>query len=178
MEPAKPVKIWQPLLVLVLFAVGIIWLVNTFNTGNPLWFWSGQPEFRPSRIIIHHYGTATTLEPGMEGYEALTAALNESFANFVNAGLVDIGISEETVARYYEQEFVLEVTYPETIQFNTAVRMTNVNQLLIPIDGRHSEQAYVFLGNNGFWLAGAMQLPGLGPIEGVLRELGYVKGGR
>jgi hypothetical protein len=177
MEPAKPVKLWQPLLVLALFAVGVIWLINTFNTGNPLWFWPSQPEYRPSRIIIHHYGTATTLQPGMVGYEELTAALNESFANFVNAGLVDVGVSEETVARYYEQEFVLEITYPQTIEFNTAVRMTNVNQLLIPIDGRHSDQAYVFMGNNGFWLAGAMQLPGLGPIQSVLREQGYAEEG-
>lgn len=166
-------------MVLVLFAVGIIWLVNTFNTGNPLWFWrGGQPEFRPSRIVIHYYGTATTLQPGMEGYEELTAVLNESFTTFTNSGLVDVGISEDTVARYHGEEFVLEISYPGRIQFNTPVRMTNVNQLLIPIDGRHSAQAFVFLGNNGFWLAGAMQLPSLEPIELVLRELGYAKRGR
>jgi hypothetical protein len=177
MEPVKPVKIWQPFVVLALFACGVIWLINTFNTSNPLWFWPRQPELRPSRILIYHYGTAMTLEPGMEGYEELTAVLNQSFAGFNNSALVNVGIGDETVARYYEEEFVLEITYPGTIQFNTPVRMDNVNQLLIPIDGRHSDQGFVFIGNNGFWLAGAMQLADLEPLRAELRRQGYEEDG-
>lgn len=175
MESARPVKIWQPFLVLVLFAVGAIWLINYFNTGNPLWFSSRQPEYRPTRIIIHNYGTDVVLQAGMPGYEEMTAALNLAFDDFVNAGLVDVGIGEDTLQRYYEQELVLEINYGQNIRFNTAARMTNVNQLLIPIDARHSDQGFVFLGHNGFWLAGALQLGDREPILAVMREQGYLE---
>jgi hypothetical protein len=175
MEPIKPIKLWQPLLVVVLFILFMVWTVNVLNTGNPWWFLSAtQPTYQPSRIVLHHYGTAVTLRPGDEHYAEISAGLNEALSRFRNKDLISLGLSQETLRRYQEEQFVLEAYYSQPIRFNTPVRMQRVTQLLIPIDGRHANVGYFFMGDNGRWLAGAMQMQNPEPLLRVLRELGYL----
>jgi hypothetical protein len=169
------IKLLEPLLIMIGVVVGILWLINTLNTGNPLWFAPVQPTYEPSRIIVRDYGTAVTVQPGHPHYQPLSEALNAAFADFQNTDLVGIGLSEDTLRRYAEQELVLEVYYPEPIRFNTPVRMRNVNQLLIPIDATHANKNYVFIGSNGRWLAGAMVMANAAPLAETMRRLGYLE---
>lgn len=174
MESLKPISLKQPLIITALILLFLIWGINTLNTGNPLWFFSSaQATYTPSRIILRHYGTTITIGPDDEHFAEITAALNESLSNFRNTDLVSLGLSEGTLQRYYEEEFIMEIYYPQPIVFNTSVRMSNVTQLLIPIDGRHDGQGYVFMGSENRWLAGAMQMRDPEPLLGTLRELGY-----
>lgn len=164
-------KLLVVVLVVVLFGM---WAINTLNTGNAFWFLPFQPEYRPSRIIVRDHGRAVTLLPGEEAYEKLTLAVNASFSDFANSSLIDIGLSEETLQRYHQQDLVLELYYPQFITFNTPVRMSKVNQLLFPVRGRHEGRGYLFMGRDGRWLAGAMQLRDTEPIMLVMAELGYL----
>lgn len=175
MDTLPKIKLYQPLLMMLVVILAIFWIINAFNTGNAFWFLPVQPEFEPSRIIVRAYGTAVTLQKGDPGYEPIAAALNESFSGFANTSLVSIGISEETLRRYHEEELVLEAYYPGEIQFNTTVRMQGVNQLLIPIDGTHDDKRYLFFGNNGSWRVGAMVMRDDTPIRQALSELGYLE---
>ncbi len=153
--------------------LGVFYLVGWLNTGNPLWMFPVQPEYEPSTIIIRDNGEETVLKKGMPGFLELTDALNEAFSDFANADLIPVGLSENTLNEYQESGFVLEIRYPENIQFNTPVRMRTINQLLIPIEGRNSGERFVFIGNNGKWLAGAMAMASDEPIMQALRDLGY-----
>jgi len=174
MEPAPKIKIYQPLGILIGAVLLIFWLINSFNTGNFLWFLPIQPIFEPSRIIIRHEGTAVTIQRGDPEYVLLTDALNETHAGFVNSDLVSIGLSEETLRRYNEEELVIESYYADDIQFNTSVRMRGINQLLIPIEGTHADRNYLFIGQNGSWRAGAFVVRDSTPIRQALTELGYL----
>lgn len=167
---SSPVKAF---FILVIIALGIIWLLNAFNTGNPLWFLPIQPTYIPSRIIVRDYGTAVTLNSGPE-FDTLRAALDDTLSGFKNTALIDLGLSDETLQRYREEELVVEVYYPRNITFNTSVRMSHVNQLLIPIDGTHAGNDYVFIGSNGRWFAGVMMVNDMSPLLAVMRELGYL----
>lgn len=177
MVPAKKTNIRDPLIILVVVVVGFWWLINVFNTGNPLFFLPFQPTYVPSRIVVRDYGTAVTLRPGDDGFDTLTAALDETLSSFTNTALVDIGLSEETMRRYAEEELVLELYYGENLEFNTSVRMTNVNQLLIPIDATHADNNYVFIGANGAWRVGAMEVADMTSLKAAMRTLGYLAEG-
>lgn len=169
------VKPFKPLLIFIVIAIGLWWLINTFNTGNPLWFSPVQPTFVPNRFVVWNYGTAVTILPGSAAYNTLNTALNQSLADFRNRSLADIGLGDETLRRYQEQELVLEIYYSEDITFNTLVRMTKINQLLIPIDATHAGQGYLFLGSHGEWRVGAMVMSNEQPLQDALRQLGYLK---
>lgn len=175
METLPNFKLREPILVLVAAILLIWWVINALNTGNPLWFLPFQPTYQPSRIIVRDYGTAVTLRPGDDGYDELTEALNETLSDFRNRDLIPIGLGEETLRRYHEEELVVEVYYPEEVRFNTAVRLRGVNQLLIPIDATHDDQNYVFIGSNGQWRAGAMVVESDEPLRQRMREMEYLE---
>ncbi len=176
METLPKFKLREPLLILVVSILGIWWLINTMNSGNPLWFFPIQPTYQPSRIVVHEYGTAVTLLPGMDEYDRLTTALNASLTGgFKNTALSSLGLSEETLRRYNERELALEIYYGEYIRFNTPIRMNKINQLLIPIDGTHSGYGYIFMGSSGAWRVGAIEVKNDDPLLMTMRELGYLK---
>ena len=175
MDTLPKIKQWEPLLILIGVAVGILWILNTLNTGNPLWFLPIQPIYEPSRIVIHNYGETVTIRRGEPGYVELSKGLNETLSSFHNTDLISIGLSEETLQRYNEEELVVETYYADEIEFNTPVRMVGVKQLLIPIDATHAGNGYVFMGANGQWRAGAMAVEDDTPLKNALRILGYLQ---
>lgn len=165
-------SIWQLLLIVFAAVLAIFYGVGFLNTGNALWFLPIQPEFEPRRIVIRGNGEVVRFERGDPEFEQLTTALNAALSDFNNNDLVPIGISQETIDDYTENGLVMEILYPQAIQFNTPVRMRNINQLLIPLEGRHAGNRYVFLGNNGLWLAGAMVMTDDTPLTDTIRVLG------
>lgn len=166
-------SILQPLLMFLGAILLIVYLVGALNTGNWLWVLPIQPDYEPARIIIRDYGQATEFRPGDDGFAELADALDLAFADFSNLDLIPIGLSDETLQDYNESSLVMEIYYPQDIRFNSIVRMSNVNQLLIPIEGRHAGNRYVFLGADGRWLTGAFVMTNDQPIRDALGTLGF-----
>lgn len=152
----------------------LIYAVGALNTGNWLWFSPVQPDYEPSRILVRQQGQSFEYTPGQPGFDSLAAALDTSFADFTNSDLVPLGLSDETMAEWNESGVVVEVYYGQDIRFNTAVRMRNINQLLIPIEGRHSGNRYVFMGNEGGWIVGALTMADETALRDALRQLGHI----
>lgn len=168
-------SVTQLFLIVGLAIFGVFYVVGWLNTGNPLWVLPVQPEYEPQRIVIRNDGELTELQKGMPGFIELTDAFNMAFSEFNNSSLVPIGLSEETLEDYNETGTVLHIFYNQNIRFNTPVRMNNINQLLVPIEGRNANEGYVFMGNNGNWLAGAMDMTSDEAIYQALRDLGYIE---
>ncbi len=162
-----------PFIIFVVVVLAAIYALNVFNTGNILWFAPIQPSYRPTRIVVRHYGTTTNFRPGDEGYEVLAEALDDTFADFRNTATISLGLSDDTLHAYDTVAFVVEAYYGEDVRFNTPVRMTGVNQLLFPVDARHSGKGYLFMGSNGSWRVGAMQVSDAQPLLSALDGLGY-----
>lgn len=168
-------SILQPILTFVGVFVFIAYAVGAMNTGNWLWFLPVQPDYEPSRILVRDNGRSVEYRPGIDGFVELADALDLSLADFSNSDLVPLGLSDETLMEYNESAVVMEVFYPQNIRFNTAVRMRSINQLLIPIEGRHSGNRFVFLGSSGRWLAGALVMADDTPLTEALRRLGHLE---
>ena len=169
------IKLWKPILAFVLFGAVSLWLLNTLTTGNPLWFFPIQPSYAPNRIVIHNFGEEIELRPGDLAFEKIAAGVDQSLSRFSNTALIDVGLGDSTLADYQTKALVVEVYYPSNIRFNLPIRMERVNQLLFPIVGRHQDTKYVFIGYNGEWLVGALQVYSNQPLLDALRELGYLQ---
>lgn len=113
--------------------------------------------------------------PGDAGFDQLAAALNETLSAFKNRDLVPIGIGDETLRAYYEEGLVVEAFYATEVRFNLPARFEGINTLLIPVDARHAENNYVFLGRNREFLASALQVESREPLDNALRVLGYLE---
>lgn len=174
-EELRPFRLWQPVLLAILAFIAIWYGVNFLNTGNPMFFIPVQPEYRPTRILVRNYGTTVTVQPGHPHYEALTAALNSSLSDFSNNDAGTLGLSDETLRRYREEELVLEVYYGTNVVFNTNIRMSGVNQLLIPVDATHAGQGNVFMGTNGRWRVGTLRMTDDSALRDTMRDLGYLQ---
>lgn len=177
MEPLPKLKLREPLIILVLVVFAFFWAINALNTGNAFWFLPYQPTFQPSRIVVRNFGETVDLQLGSPGFSELTQALNETFANgFDNTELVSIGLSDETLRRYAEEELVMEIYYGQDVSFNTRVRMAGVTQLLVPLEGTHADRRYLFFGGRGAWRVGAMVMNDDAPLRNTMRELGFLAG--
>ncbi len=168
----KKPQLISPLLIAISVVLLVVWGFYALTTGNPLWF-RPMPErsYDFDRIVIYHYGNSIEAQSGSDEFRALEAALNQALGRF--RGRVPVGLSNATLEDYYEKEFVIELLFSSDIGLTISLSDTTVNQLLIPIDGRHSGNRFVFVGNNDDWLASALIMEDPQPIFTVLDELGY-----
>lgn len=166
-------RVLQPFILMVIFIVAVFYLINAFNTENWFWFQNNAENVRPSRILILHDGERIMVQAGHPNYDALADAIESSLSDLNNTALVDIGLSEETLADYASEGLVLELYYDKPVIFNTMARTGKPTQLLIPIEGRHAGNGLAFLGGNGRWWVGAVRMADPSPLLTALAQLGY-----
>jgi len=171
-HPSK-IRIWEPLLTLVILGVAAVYMTNVFNTGNWLWFQGGVSNVRPVRIVVVDQGQRTVLTNGHAYFNTLADAAETALSKLSNTDLVAIGLSDQTLQDYASDSLVLELYFDEPIQFNTMARVGKPTQLLIPIDGRHADGGYVFRGQGGNWWFGALRMADPTPLYNALTQMGY-----
>lgn len=172
-QPTK-IRVWEPLLIIVLAMVGIIYIVNVFNTGDWLWFQSTTLDATPDRLRIRHYGEETFIQSGHNDYQQLAEVLNRAISDFNNTALIDVGFGKETLTYYDTKGVVLELFYDNPLEFRAPFRAGNPTQILIPIEGRHAGRNYFFRGNKGEWWFGAMRMSDSTELYATLETLGYL----
>lgn len=171
-HPSK-IRLIEPMITLAIFATLAFYFLNVFNTGNWLWFRGGTTEINPSRIIIINEGERQVFQPGMANFDLIAEATAQSLNKFSNTDLIDIGLSEQTLADYDTSALIVEVYFDAPVQFNTLARTGEPTQLLIPINGRHAKGAYVFRGAQGEWWFGAIRMADPQPLYHALQQMGY-----
>ena len=174
MKHPNKIRVIEPFLGLALFVVAAIYLVNAFNTGNWFWFRGNTVNVRPSRIIIVDHGERIILNPGHPAFTPLVNGATESLSKLNNSGIVDVGLSEQTLADYATDSLVLELHFDSPVVFNTAARTGKPTQLLIPIEGRHADGGLVFRGEKGEWWYGAVRMADPQPLLLALEQMGYL----
>ncbi|MCA9998174.1 MAG: hypothetical protein KDE56_20575 [Anaerolineales bacterium] len=173
-QPAK-IRVWEPLLVVLLALAGIIYAINVFNTGDWLWFQSTALDAHPDRLRIRYYGNETFIQPGHDDYQALADVLDRAISDFNNTALIDVGFGDETLEYFDTQGVVLELFYDNPIEFHAPFRAGNPTQILIPIEGRHAGRNYFFRGDKGVWWFGAMRMSNSTELYATLEAMGYLQ---
>lgn len=171
-HPSK-IRVVEPFIGLGLFCIVVFYAINVLNTGNWLWFRSRAVNVKPARIVIVNHGERTVISPGHADFIPLSEAVETSLEKLNNTDLVGIGLSEQTLADYDSQSLILELYFDKPVVFNSMARTGEPTQLLIPINGRHSDGNYVFRGAKGEWWYGAVRMADPDPLMSALQSMGY-----
>ena len=122
----------------------IIYFGIALNTQDAIWFW---PVFdaQAYEIVMNCHGEFSIYRPSTPEHRQLTLLLNEQLSSWKNWD--QLTMSEETYQYYQTSDdvVVLEYHYSPQVRIHSAYSFyKNVNTLIIPLEGRHSDKNAVF----------------------------------
>lgn len=156
---------------IVLFIYGTVALLSQ----DPRWFLSRAEIPDPQRIVIRVDGEETELTAAESDYAPLVAATRRALSGFNNWAPGSMGLSESTLTEYQSQGTVIELYFDEAVDFHLPFPDGNPTALLMPIEGRHGGEGYVFRGRKGRWWAGQLIMSDPQPLNDALSALGYIQ---
>lgn len=168
-------SLWEPVLIFVFIIAALVYGTVAAVSGDPLWFLGGATFPDPERIVIRVEGVETVLTRNSPGYEIMAKATRKALSSFKNSAPVALGLSDETLQEYQHRFTVLELYYSEPVDFHLPFNDGDPTALLIPIEGRHAGQGYVFRGGDGAWWARPLNMSDPQPIFDALAALGYIE---
>ncbi len=154
----KEPSVWNLIIIVVLLIVLIVYSIIAFATGDWLWFSTSFRE-TPNAIVLHCYGDTTDLDPGSFHFAKFKEIMNESMSG--RKRWDPLTMSEETYVEYQTnpQMIVVEYFYPEPIRVHSSYKFySNVDNLVVPIEGRHSQTNAVFGQAGGVPTAGSLHI--------------------
>jgi hypothetical protein len=164
-----------PLLVIA-GTIGLLFYgVVALLSEDPLWFLGRAVLPAPRRIIIRVNGEEDVLTPSSPGYDLLVAAAGQAMSAFKNLAPLSAGLSEKTLKEYERQGVTLALYFDAPVDFHLPFSDGQPTALLIPIQGRHADQGYVFRGKRGKWWSGAIRMSDPQPLYDALSTLGYIQ---
>lgn len=175
-QAAPKINAWKPLLVTIIFAVGLVYVSVAASSRDFLWFISGTNDAEIVRIIMVDAGVRTVFQPGDAEFEAIRSGLNTSLSEIDNNNLLPIGLSDETIIDYDTKDTIMEIHYDEPIKFHLPFRTGEPDALLFPISGRHAGSGVFFRGDarENEWWYGGLRMADPAPLYNALAETGYV----
>jgi hypothetical protein len=160
---------WIGIVSIVIIAYSVIAL----NTGDWLWFWSKFDD-KPNQIILHCYGEDMVIDPYSQGFSDITRLVNASLSG--SKRWDPLSLSEETYQDYqtHPDMMTLELHYPQSVRIHSdTIFFSNVDTLIIPLDGRHAGSGAIFARNqDGDPAAGALIVENTPIIAKHLSALG------
>jgi hypothetical protein len=161
------------LIVIVVVAIAlVIYAIISFGTGDWLWFSSSFNE-TPNAIVLHCYGESIDIEPGTFHFSKLKQIMNESMSG--RKRWDSLTMSEETYQDYQtnSQMIVLEFFYPEPLRVHSSYKFYSyVDNLVVPIEGRHSQTNAVFGQANGIPTGGSLHIDSTEQFKVYMTNMG------
>jgi hypothetical protein len=161
------------LIIIVLLALTLsIYLLISFATGDWLWFSTNFRE-TPNAIVLHCHGQTINIAPGSFNFSKLKEIMDESMSG--RKRWDPLTMSEQTYLDYQTspQMIMVEFFYPEPIRVHSSYKFySNVNNLVVPIEGRHSQTNAVFGQGNGVPTGGSLHIKSTEPFKVYLNNMG------
>ena len=166
----KSPSIMSLLVIVIVIIVVIGYLMISLGTGDFLW-WNQNFSERPTAVVVHCYGENININPGSYHFGALTEAVNDSLSG--EKRWDSLSLSEETYRDYQSNPTMLtiEMFYPEPIRVHSNYKFfSSVDNLIIPLDGRHSDFNTVFGQNQGVPAGGSLHVESIQTIGEYLKN--------
>lgn len=147
------------LVIIVVIVIALsIYAIISFATGDWLWFSSSFRE-TPTAVVLHCRGETVSFDQGSFHFSKLTRIMNDSMSG--RKRWDPLTMSEETYNEYTTspQMIALEFFYREPIRVHSSYKFySSVNNLVIPLEGRHSQTNAVFGQNDGVPAGGSLHI--------------------
>lgn len=167
----------QPSVITLILISSVIIVVIMFSilsmaTGDVLWFWPVFDE-TPIGISLYCYGDKIALDPESALYPQLSLAFNETMSEYKNWDSLTMSDSSWADYQSNDQFTTLIFHYQEPFRVHSTYKyFSNVDTLVVPLDGRHSSTNAVF-GMNGDALgSGAFHIETIVPLINLINSHG------
>jgi hypothetical protein len=157
------------LIVIVIIAI-LVYGIISLSTGDLMWF-SNRFTETPNGVIVHCFGNTIEFNPGSYQFGALTEIMNETMSG--QKRYDSLSMSLETYQDYQQHPgmVAIEFFYPTPIRVHSEVKFySNVDNLIIPLEGRHAQTNAVFGQNNGTPTAGSLHVDSTERLKEFLRN--------
>ena len=154
----KDPSIRNLVIIVVIAMILVVYAIISFTTGDWLWFSNRFSEL-PNAVVLHCYGETTEINPGSFHFSRLTEIMNESMSG--RKRWDSLTMSEGTYEEYQTspQMLVVEFFYPEPVRVHSTYSLySNVDNLVVPLDGRHAQTNAVFGQNDGVPTGGSLHI--------------------
>lgn len=155
--------------VVIVVAV-LIYALVALNTQDHLWFVSTFSE-RPNQIVINCYGEQLILREGSPYFDGLVELINAVLSG--RKYWDSTTLSEETYQEYQKSSnmMVIELFYAPRVRIHSFYKyFSNLDSIVIPLDGRHANTNAIFGRVNDLSTAGALHFEGIPDIREYIEE--------
>lgn len=160
---------------MVVIVAVIFYLVIFVNTGDAQWF-VGTFDGTPNKIVVHCFGTDLEFSPVDEHFEPLNELVNESISS--DKRWDPLSLSDATYQDYQTHPgmMTLEMTYSPAVRVHSNTKyFSNVDTLIIPLVGRHSQYNTIFGRYNDEINAGSFHVESTAQMTEYLAAQGICK---
>ena len=159
---------------LVVIVIGVLLTVvyTMISLATSDWLWFSQ-EFSetPRAVVVHCHGETVNFDPGSYHFKALTELMNKSLSGRKNWD--SLTLSAETYQDYQTdpQMIAVEFFYATPVRVHSSYKYySNVDNLVVPLEGRHAQTNAVFGQNQGTPTAGALHVESTTPFKEYLNN--------
>lgn len=147
------------LILIVIVAVAIIvYLMISFATDDFLWFSTAFRE-TPNAIVLHCYGETSEIDPGSFQYLKLKEIMNDSMSGSKRWDPLTMSVATYQEYKTNPDMIVVEYFYPEPIRVHSSYKFySSVDNLVVPLVGRHAQTNAVFGQANGIPTGGSLHI--------------------
>lgn len=160
------------LIIIVILAIGVVvYALISFATGDFLWF-SNTFRETPNAIVLHCYGETIDIDPGSFHFSKFKEIMNESMTG--RKRWDPTTMSEETYIDFQtnQKSIMVEFFYPEPVRVHSTYKFySNVDNLIVPLKGHHSQTNAVFGRANGTPNGGSLHIESTDEFRTYLKNM-------
>lgn len=167
----KDPSIRNLVIIVIVVLILIVYAIIAFTTGDLLWF---STTFRetPYAVVLHCRGETLDIDQGSFHFSRLTRIMNDSMSG--RKRWDSLTMSTETYQDYQTnpQMVVVEFFYREPVRVHSTYSYySNVDNFVVPIEGRHAQANVVFGQNNGIPTGGALYIESIDEFKVYLQNM-------
>ena len=150
----------------------LIYLIIALNTGDLLWI---SPFFNanPVAIVVHCYGEDVPIDTSSDEFSDINSLVQQALTG--RKRWDPLTMSAVTYQEYQSHPgmMVLELFYGSKIRIHSHYKFfSNVDTLIIPLDGRHAQTNAIFGRTNEYINVGSFHVKTTAPLVEYLSEEG------
>ncbi|HLF89453.1 MAG TPA: hypothetical protein VI451_10940 [Anaerolineales bacterium] len=172
MDKSRSPSLGGLIITVVIVVVALMYVFVALNTQDSLWF---VPTFaeHPTQIVLNCYGKPLFIRPEDPRYEELVNKVNETLSG--NKNWDSLTISDETYAEYQDSSemMIMELFYAPRVRIHSFYKyFSDLDSIIIPLDGRHAQTNAIFGRTNNASTAGALHYDQIPEIRAFIEEQG------
>jgi hypothetical protein len=160
------------LVTVLILIIGLVYIFISLNTEDALWF---VPFFneQPDEIFVNCYGQEIIIIPEDAQYEQIVQVINNSLSGSKNWD--SLTLSDITYQDYqnHQEMMILELFYSQPVRIHSIYKFfSDLDSIVIPLDGRHAATGAVFGRSNNLNTAGALHYDEIPAIREFIESQG------